>query len=86
MFTFFYKSDRCDLTLSPSELKIKKGNVPTNTNLHVKYKTSVINSSQEQKPCSKVTIVTLTIDLLNPKSKGVLSSLRAISILHMKAL
>ena len=72
MFVFFYKSDPYDLTLWPSELKIKIGHVPTNTNRHVKYETSVVNSSQdnEQKHVyivlTKVTFATLTFDLANP--------------------
>jgi len=65
--------------------------VLTKTNQHVKYKSFVINSSQdnEQKPClhyfTNVTVVTLPFDLVNPKSIGVLSSLRPIRTLHMKA-
>jgi len=35
---------------------------------------------------TKVTHVTLTFDLVNPKSLGVLSSLRPIKMWHMKAL
>jgi len=50
--------------------------VLTKTNQHVKYKSFVINSSQdnEQKPClhycTNVTLVTLPFDQVKPKSKG----------------
>jgi len=47
MFTLFYKSDPCDITLWPSEPKINRGLVLTKPNQNIIYKSSVINSSQE---------------------------------------
>jgi len=46
MFTFL-TGDPCDLDIKSSESKIYRGHVPTNTNKHVKYDSSVINSCQE---------------------------------------
>ena len=46
---FFYKSDLCDLDLWPKEHKINRGQAPSKTNKHVKYETSVVNSSQDNK-------------------------------------
>ena len=67
--------------------------LPPNPNRRVTYENSVINSSQdnEQKHVyivffTKATIATLTLDLVNQISIGVLSSLRAINTLYMKAL
>ena len=51
MFSVF-TSDHCDLDLKSCESKIYRGHVPTNTNQHVTYDISVINSFKDidQKP------------------------------------
>ena len=40
-------SDSCDLDLKPYESKINRGHVLIKTNQHVKYDSTVTNSSQE---------------------------------------
>ena len=85
-------SDACNLDLWLSELKNIRDRVLTKTNQHVKYESSLkqLFSRYDVKIMltlfvTKITIVTLTFDLVNPKSIGVLPSLRAISTLHMTA-
>ena len=68
---------------------INRGHVLTKTKQHVKYESSVINGFQDNMRklsyfvFTKVTHVTLTFDLVNPKSIGALSSL---SMWNMKAM
>jgi len=45
---FFYKSDLCDLDLWPKEHIINRGQALTKTNKHVKYKTYVISSQDNE--------------------------------------
>ena len=48
IFILFYKSDPCDLDLSPSEPnRINRGIVLTKTNQHVKYESPVTNNFQD---------------------------------------
>ena len=54
VLSIFYKSDHCDLDRWPRELKIHKGLVLIKTNQHVKYKSYIIKSFQDndRKPFS----------------------------------
>jgi len=57
------------------------GHVSIKTN-HLKYESYVINSPQdnEQTPCVHLTLVTLTFNLVNPKTKRVQAFPRPISM------
>jgi len=78
--------------LKACETKFNTWHVLTKTNQRVKYESVVINSyrDNERKPFCfvvlQVTHVTLTFDLVSPKSIGVLSLPRPISTWNMKAL
>jgi len=66
-----HKKDTGNLDLWPSKLKNIRDRVLTKTNQHVEYKSNVINSNEQKKHVYtvfiKVTIATLTFDLVNPK-------------------
>ena len=66
-----HKRDTGNLDLWPSKLKNIRDRVLTKTNQHVEYKSNVINSNEQKKHVYtvfiKVTIATLTFDLVNPK-------------------
>ena len=68
--------DPCDLTLGPSELKINRCHVFTKINQHVKYERFVIpvlkimSKNQVYICFTKMTVVTLTFDLVYPTSIG----------------
>jgi len=84
-----FTNDSCDFDLWSSELKINRCHVPTKTNQHVKYETSVINNSEdnERNPLFyKVTLVILAFDLVNLKSFGFLFWPRPINMWNIKAL
>jgi len=66
-FTYFIKSDPCDLDLLHSEHKISSGHFPAKVKKHMEYKSLVISISYdiERKQFLQVTIVTLTLEQMN---------------------
>ena len=85
----FYKSDPSDLDLWPYNPNANVGHVSIKIIQHVKNESSVINSSQdnERKQCVHIfTSYPIDLNIVNPKSKGVMAPPRPIGMSNIIAL